>query len=143
MVCQCPSRGGATSLRDLVPKDRRPRERRGNRGLAQADLEPLPRRVRANSWVEMRARVLVRASGAKVMPWGPAARRAPSPPRWSRGRYGHAFPNLYRPGTWTLELVLDGDRGPRPVLEALVFAGVAPPMPPRLLWLPVRKPPGG
>ena len=141
MVCQRPPRGGGNLAGDLVPKDRRPRERRGGRGRAQANLEPLPRRVRASSWVEMRARVLVRASGAKVIALGPSGPPRTVPTSSLVEGQVRARINLNRPGTWTLQLVLNGGMwGPRAGPRgAGVERGSPPPMPPASCGPRVRK----
>jgi hypothetical protein len=93
---------------------------------AQADLEPIPTIVRPSSWVEIDARVLVPASAAKVIVLGPAGAPRVVPTSFAGGRV-RARANLDRPGAWKVQVVVDGEAGPRPVLEAFVFAGIAPP----------------
>ena len=93
---------------------------------AQADLEPLALVARPSSWVEVNARVLVPAYSAKVVVMGPSGAPRTVPTSFAGGR-ARARANLDRPGAWVIQVVVDGEAGPRPVLEAFVFAGVAPP----------------
>ncbi|MBX3226391.1 MAG: CAP domain-containing protein [Labilithrix sp.] len=94
---------------------------------ALADLEPLPVRSRTGAWLDFRARVNVPAKGARVVLLG--ARGAPrtvatafdATSGSARARFA-----LDRPGPFTVQLVADLEEGPRPVLEARVFADVAP-----------------
>ncbi len=92
---------------------------------AEADLAPVPMRVRASSWIDIDARALVPASGARVIALSPSGA-----PRTLTTSYGEshvrARANVDHPGRWLFQVVLDGDHGPRPVLEAYVFAGVEP-----------------
>jgi hypothetical protein len=92
---------------------------------AQADLEPIATVVRPASWVDVDARVLVPASAAKLVVLGPSGPPRTVPTSLVAGRV-RSRANLDRAGAWKLQLVVDGDGGPRPVLEAIVFAGVAP-----------------
>jgi uncharacterized protein YkwD len=93
---------------------------------AQADLEPVATVARPSSWVDVEARVLVPASAAKVIVLGPSGAPRAVPTSLAGGRV-RARANLDRPGAWKLQVVVDAEAGPRPVLEAFVFAGVAPP----------------
>jgi uncharacterized protein YkwD len=93
---------------------------------AQADLEPIAVVARPSSWIEVGARVLVPATQAKVVVLGPSGAPHTVPTSFVDGRV-HAFANVDRAGAWLFQVVVDGASGPRPVLEALVFAGVALP----------------
>jgi hypothetical protein len=108
-------------------------ERRGDQEVvaavavdAQADLASVPVRARPSSWVDVDAKVLVPASGAKVIVLGPTGATRTLLTSFSEGRV-KARANVDREGTWLFQVLLDGVNGPRPVLEAYVFAGVDPP----------------
>ena len=108
-------------------------ERRGDQDIvaavavdAQADLAPVPVRARPSSWIELDAKVLAPASGAKVIVLGPTGATRPLLTSFSEGRV-KARANVDREGTWLFQVLLDGVNGPRPVLETYVFAGVEPP----------------
>ena len=93
---------------------------------ALADLEPLPTHARTGQWLEVTAHLLVPASAARVVVLGPGGdpRRVPTLLEGSRVRARFA-PD--RPGAFTVQIVADVATGPRPILEARVFADVAPP----------------
>lgn len=93
---------------------------------AVADLEPLPTRVRTGQWIDVVAHLLVPATSASVVVLGPGGepRRVPTSLDGGRARARFA-PD--RPGAFTVQLVADVANGPRPVLEARVFADAAPP----------------
>jgi uncharacterized protein YkwD len=93
---------------------------------AQADLAPIPTSVRTASWIEVDAHVFVPASRARVVVLGPTGAPRTVPTSFAGGRV-KARANVDRSGTWLFQVVVDGDTGPRPVLEAFVFAGVTPP----------------
>jgi hypothetical protein len=106
--------------------------RRGSEAIAavavdaEADLEHLPMRARTSSWIDLGARTLVPATGAKVVVLGPRGAPRILPTSYIDGRV-KARANVDHPGSWLFQVLLDGAGGPRPVLEALVFAGVEPP----------------
>jgi hypothetical protein len=93
---------------------------------AQADLMPIPVRARPSSWIDVDAKVLAPATGAKVILLGPTGAPRALLTSFSEGRV-KARANVDRPGTWLFQVLVDGVNGPRPVLEAYVFAGVEPP----------------
>jgi uncharacterized protein YkwD len=93
---------------------------------AQADLAPMPVRVRPSSWIDVDAKVLAPATGAKVIVLGPTGAPRALLTSFSDGRV-KARANVDRPGTWLFQILVDGANGPRPVLESYVFAGVEPP----------------
>jgi hypothetical protein len=93
---------------------------------AQADLAPMPVRARTSSWIEVDAKVLAPATGAKVIVLGPTGAPRTLLTSFSDGRV-KARANVDRPGTWLFQILVDGVNGPRPVLESYVFAGVDPP----------------
>jgi uncharacterized protein YkwD len=93
---------------------------------ALAELEPLPTRVRAGSWLTVRAKMLVPASEAKVVVLGPRGAPKPIPTSLSGNALSATF-SADRPGTWMVQVVASVDGGPRPVAEALVNVNVTPP----------------
>lgn len=93
---------------------------------ALADLDPTPTRVRVGSWIDVRAVLRVPASDAKLVILGPRGVPHAVPTSFSDGRVQARF-NADQPGTWLVQLLAAVDGGPRPLLEALVFAGTEPP----------------
>jgi uncharacterized protein YkwD len=93
---------------------------------ALADLSPLPVHARTGQWLEVEARMLVPATSATVVVLGPSGAPHDALTSFSRGRVRARFaPD--RPGAFTVQIVADVAEGPRPVLEASVFADVDPP----------------
>jgi Cysteine-rich secretory protein family len=103
---------------------------------ALADLEPLPTRVRIGQWLELRATLRVPASEAKLVVMGPHGAPHPVPTSFADGKVRARF-NADQPGAWLVQLLGNVDGGPRPLLEALLFAGTEPPR-----GLSVNKAPG-
>ncbi|HEY0468321.1 MAG TPA: CAP domain-containing protein, partial [Polyangiaceae bacterium] len=91
-----------------------------------ADLEPLPTRARIGQWIEVRATLRVPATEAKLVVLGPRGAPHPVPTSLDNGRVRARF-NADFPGAWLVQLLASVDGGPRPLLEALVFAGMEPP----------------
>ncbi len=93
---------------------------------AIADLKPLPTRGRTGQWLELDANARVPATGARVVLMGPsgAPRSVPTSRQGDRIRARFV---LDRPGGFTVQLLLDVATGPRPALEAHVYADVEPP----------------
>jgi len=97
---------------------------------ALADLAPLPTRARTGEWLSFEARVHVPARSAKLVVLG--ARGMPKTVPTSldpatgiaRARFV-----LDQPGGFTVQLIADLSEGPRPLLEARVFADVTPTTP--------------
>ena len=93
---------------------------------ALADLEPVPVRLRVGSWVDVNATLLVPTSDAKVIVLGPSG--APySVPTSFDGRQARARFHADRPGAFLIQLLASVEGGPRPVLEATIYADVRPP----------------
>jgi uncharacterized protein YkwD len=129
-------------LDDWLAADAEPRLRRcavasgaaldGTRALAVvavdalADLLPLPTRARTGQWLTVGARMRVPASGGAVMVLGPsgAPRRVPT---WFEGGTLRARFALDRPGEFKVQVLVTTAIGPRPVVEATVFADAIPP----------------
>ena len=93
---------------------------------ALADLEPLPVQVRAGSWVEIAARLLVPAENAKFIVLGPNGSPRSVPTSFDGKRARARFP-ADRPGAFLVQLLASVAGGPRPVLEATVYADVPTP----------------
>jgi uncharacterized protein YkwD len=91
-----------------------------------ADLEPVPTNVRAGTWLTVEARLLVPSQAASVIVLGPqgAPRRVPS--SWGGGRITARF-SADRAGPWLVQVLATVEGGPRPVAEAVVHVGDAPP----------------
>jgi uncharacterized protein YkwD len=93
---------------------------------ALADLSPVPVRQRAGAWVDVRAALLVPATNAKVIVLGPHGAPYTVPTSFD-GRNVRARLRADRPGAFLLQLLAHVAGGPRPVLEATVYADVPPP----------------
>jgi uncharacterized protein YkwD len=91
-----------------------------------ADLETLPLRARVGSWLTLEARLLVPAASAKVILLGPTGPPQPIPTAFAGQRIRAPFV-LREPGRFLVQVLAEVSGGPRPVLEALVFADVEPP----------------
>lgn len=91
-----------------------------------ADLSPLPTTARVGQWLTLDGTMLVPASGAKVVLLGP--RGAPKTvPASLTGSRVHASFSVDQPGGWVVQVLATVSTGPRPVLEASVWAGSPPP----------------
>ena len=94
-----------------------------------AELDPLPVEAPVGHWLSLEATLLVPASEAKVVLLGPSG--APRPvPTTLLGRRIRARFALERRGRFLVQVLADVRGGPRPVLEALVFADAEPPLQP-------------
>lgn len=95
---------------------------------ALADLDPLPRRGRTGEWLTFAARAHVPISSAKLVVLGSRGlpRTVPTAMDRTTGRVAARFA-LDRPGMFKVQLVADLGEGPRPLLEAQIFADVALP----------------
>jgi len=93
---------------------------------AFADLAPLPTHARTGQWLTVEARMRAPATGGRVvvMHADEAPRTVPS---WFDGSTLRARFAADRPGEMSVQVVADLATGPRPVLEAMVFADVDPP----------------
>lgn len=95
---------------------------------ALADLAPLPTNARTGAWLEVDATLAVPARDARVVVLGPRGiPRVVSTSFDPSSRRARARLVLDRPGAFTVQLVGDLEAGgPRPLLEARIFADVAP-----------------
>jgi uncharacterized protein YkwD len=91
-----------------------------------ADLEAMPTRVRIGQWVDVRATLRVPADSAKLIVLGPRGAPHAVPTTLDNGHLQARF-NADHEGAWLVQVLAAVDGGPRPLLEALVFAGVEPP----------------
>ncbi len=94
---------------------------------AQGELVPLKERVRVGEWLTVEASLQGDFRGAQVMVRGPigAARVIPGHFVQSTRKVRATFaPDA--PGGFTVQVMGDTESGPRPVLEARVFADVSP-----------------
>lgn len=93
---------------------------------ALADLDPVPLRARSGQWLRFDAAMRVPSPFAKLVVLGPAGPPKTVPTTIHDGHVRATWvPD--RPGPWTAQLVATVSGGPRPILEALVFADSAPP----------------
>ncbi len=93
---------------------------------ALADLSPLATTTHAGQWLRFDARMLVPATTAKLVILGPSGLPRTVPTTLHGERIEATFA-VERTGPFVVQLLADVDRGPRPVLEAAVFADVEPP----------------
>jgi uncharacterized protein YkwD len=93
---------------------------------ALADLEPVPLRARAGQWLRFDAAMRVPSPFAKLVVLGPSGSPKTVPTTIHDGKVRATWV-ADRAGPWTAQLVATVGGGPRPVLEALVFADSPPP----------------
>lgn len=92
---------------------------------ALADLQPLPTSVRIGAWLDFRAGLLVPANEVEVLVLGPRGLPHRVPAVLSGGE-ARARVHVDREGMFLVQLLANVEGGPRPVAEALVFAGSTP-----------------
>jgi uncharacterized protein YkwD len=92
---------------------------------ALADLAALPTRARVGQWLTVEARLRVPASGGRVVVLGPDGSPRTVPSTFD-GRTLRARFSTQQAGETTVQVVADVVGGPRPVLEASVFADAEP-----------------
>jgi uncharacterized protein YkwD len=111
---------------------------------ALADLSPLPTRARTGEWLTFEARLHVSARAAKLVVLGPHGlpRTVPTSLDPTTGLARARFA-LDQPGAFTVQLVGELGEGPRPLLEARVFADVPPTAPGDEPAAPGEDAPGG
>lgn len=93
---------------------------------ALADLAPLPTRARVGQWVTLEGKMLVPATAVKVVLLGPRGAPRTVVSSLSGARIRSSFA-VDQPGAWLVQVLATVSTGPRPVLEAMIFAGSAPP----------------
>ncbi len=89
-------------------------------------VTPLPTRAHAGAWLRLDARMLVPATSAHVVLVGPGGEPHNVPSSFD-GTMVRARFAPDRPGAFTVQVVADVATGPRPVLEAQLYADVDPP----------------
>jgi uncharacterized protein YkwD len=98
---------------------------------ALADLAPLPTRARVGTWLTVDASLLVPVRSPRVVVQGHGSDPR-SIPSWTDTVAGvvHVRARFMpdRPGPLTVQVMADAGTGPRPLIEARVFADVEPPM---------------
>jgi uncharacterized protein YkwD len=92
---------------------------------AAADLDPLPIQAHVGAWLSLSARLLMTATGARVVITGPSGKPQTVPTSFD-GEHVRARFALGQPGAFTVQVVADAVSGPRPVLEAEIFADIPP-----------------
>jgi uncharacterized protein YkwD len=90
-----------------------------------ADLDPLPVRARFGQWLRLNAHLLAPASSGRVVLLGPRGTPRKVPSQVSGDTLRSAF-NLDQQGLWRIQVLLETGAGPRPALEAWVFADETP-----------------
>ena len=93
---------------------------------ALADLSPIPTRGRTGAWITVDATMLVPATSAEVFVMGPHGAPRTVPTSLSGNKVRARFA-LSEPGAFMMQVLADVGSGPRPVLEANVYADVEPP----------------
>lgn len=94
---------------------------------ALADMEALPVQARVGQWLTLRAQMLVPARDAKVVLLGPRGAPKTVLASLSSDLKVQSTFSVDRAGPWVVQVLATVETGPRPVLEAMVFAGTAPP----------------
>jgi uncharacterized protein YkwD len=93
---------------------------------ALADLAPLAVRTRTGAWLTVDATLRVPATGARVVLVGADGAPRAVPTAFSAGHVRARFA-AERPGELAVQVIAEVESGPRPVLEARIFADVEPP----------------
>lgn len=93
---------------------------------ALADLSPLPTSARVGQWINLEGVMLVPASGVQVVLLGPRSAPKTVPSSLAGGRIRSTF-SVDQPGLWLVQVLATVSTGPRPVLEATIYAGQKPP----------------
>lgn len=93
---------------------------------ALADMSPLPTTARVGQWITLEGTMLVPASAAKVVLLGPRGAPKTVIASLAGSRIRSSF-SVDQPGAWLVQVLATVSTGPRPVLEAMVFADVTPP----------------
>jgi uncharacterized protein YkwD len=93
---------------------------------ALADLSPLPTTARVGQWITLEGTMLVPATAAKVVLLGPRGAPRTVVASLSGSKIRSSF-SVDQPGAWMIQVLATVSTGPRPVLEAMVFAGATPP----------------
>ncbi|MGZ3421717.1 MAG: CAP domain-containing protein [Polyangiales bacterium] len=92
-----------------------------------AELMPIPTHTKVGAWIDLDAKLREGATEGRVVVLPPVG--APKTVLSSTTGKNHvkARFSLAKPGRWVVQVLADVGNGPRPVLEAEIFAGVDPP----------------
>jgi hypothetical protein len=93
---------------------------------ALADLAPIPTHGRTGEWITIDATLLVAATGAEVVVMAPRGAPYTVPTSFSGNKVRARFA-LSSPGPFVVQVLATVATGPRPVLEANIYADVDPP----------------
>ncbi|MBK8251860.1 MAG: CAP domain-containing protein [Polyangiaceae bacterium] len=93
---------------------------------ALADMTSFPVTARVSQWITLEGKMLVPATAAKVVLLGPRGAPKTVIASLSGDKIKSTF-SVDQPGQWLVQVLATVSTGPRPVLEAYVFAGVTPP----------------
>jgi uncharacterized protein YkwD len=93
---------------------------------ALADISPLPTTARVSQWLALDGVMLVPASSVQVILLGPRGAPKTVPSSLTGSRIQSRF-SVDQPGGWLVQVLATVSTGPRPVLEAMVYAGTPPP----------------
>lgn len=93
---------------------------------ALADLGPLPTTARVGQWITLEATMLVPATDAHVVLLGPKGPPKKVVATLSGSRLRSTF-SVDRAGAWDVQVLATVQTGPRPVLDAVIYAGATPP----------------
>lgn len=96
-----------------------------------ADLAPVPTQVKLGTWIDLDATLHSGANGRVVLlpPTG-APKTVLSSTSAANPPHVKSRLNLAKAGRYVIQVLAEDDNGPRPVLEAEVYAGVDPPATP-------------
>jgi hypothetical protein len=97
-----------------------------------ADLAPLPTHVKEGAWIDVDATLLRDATDGRVVLLPPSGKPKTILASTTEGPPEHvkAKALLGAPGLWVVQVLASDLNGPRPVLEAEVWAGVEPSLSP-------------
>lgn len=93
---------------------------------ALADVTSLPVTARVSQWITLEAKMLIPATAAKVVLLGPRGAPKTVPATLSKNVIKSSF-SVDQTGQWLVQVLATVSTGPRPVIEAFVFAGATPP----------------
>jgi uncharacterized protein YkwD len=93
---------------------------------ALADVTSLPVTARVSQWIPLEVKMLVPATAAKVVLLGPRGAPRTVTASLAKDVIKSTF-SVDQPGQWLVQVLATVSTGPRPVIEAFIFAGVAPP----------------
>jgi uncharacterized protein YkwD len=93
---------------------------------ALADMTSLPVTARVSQWITLEAKMLVPATAVKVVLLGPRGAPKTVVASLAKDKIKSTF-SVDQAGQWLVQVLATVSTGPRPVLEAYVFAGTTPP----------------